>query len=357
MNTFTTYRFRTKTRFNDQIEYSNGELLCNYLNHDLTKLQELYLLMLDIAQRLGYDAPSEEAAGGLSPGDVSYDLRRVMEYVDGLVLSNPPYDLLQGGPQPDGASSDRSALTGLRFPAGDECGLRRLVSKEAAGHMEEIFSYYLPLSESILRVSNIYARYIESYFYRDGVPHSAHDTVHTYNDFLTDNRERTGERYRFQTEAPVSITMSHKVLQEQKDNTVKLRLWEAIEYRHIGDYLASEFSDILRARLFVKKCACCGRFFIINSRYNTDYCDNIAPGETNRTCREIGAQRTFREKVSSDPVWLAYQRAYKTHYARMTKKKISKSEFLAWANEALELRSKALNREISFEEYLQQIKK
>lgn len=357
MNTFTTYRFRTKTRFNDQIEYTNGELLCIYLNHDLTKLQEFYLSMLEIARRLGYEASDGQASIDMPPAEVAEQLRQIISYVDNLVLSNPPYDSITALSQSTGDASGCSALSGFPFPAETECGPKALMPKEIRGRIGEIFNYYLSLSESILRVSNIYAVYISSYFYRQGVPHSAHDTVHTFNDFLNDNLERTGEKYRFQSEVPVTITMSHKILQEKQDGAVKLRLWEAIEYRHIGDYLASEFSDILRARLFIKKCACCGRFFVMNSRYNTDYCDNIAPGETSRTCREIGAQKTFLQKVSSDPVWLAYQRSYKTHYARMMKKKMSKSEFLIWADNAVILRSKAINREIPFEEYLQQIKK
>jgi hypothetical protein len=60
--------------------------------------------------------------------------------------------------------------------------------------------------------------------------------------------------------------------------------------------------------------------------------------------------------VRNDPVWLAHQRAYKAHYARMMKKKMTKPEFLEWSDMALELRTQALKGQISFEEYAKKLK-
>lgn len=73
-----------------------------------------------------------------------------------------------------------------------------------------------------------------------------------------------------------------------------------------------------------------------------EYCENIAPGETDKICREIGALKSFRNKVNNNKVWEIHQRAYKKYYARVMKKKMTKDEFLVWTKNAEKIRDKAL---------------
>lgn len=72
------------------------------------------------------------------------------------------------------------------------------------------------------------------------------------------------------------------------------------------------------------------------------YCDGIAPGETDATCREIGAISNFREKVKSSEIWQLHQRAYKKYFARTRKGTMSRAEFEIWSREAEQLRDRAL---------------
>ena len=72
------------------------------------------------------------------------------------------------------------------------------------------------------------------------------------------------------------------------------------------------------------------------------YCDGIAPGETERTCREIGAISNFREKVKNSEIWQLHQRAYKKYFARTRKGTMSRAEFEIWSREAEQLRDRAL---------------
>ena len=69
-----------------------------------------------------------------------------------------------------------------------------------------------------------------------------------------------------------------------------------------------------------RMCANCGRYFLQAGGYDTEYCDNIALGETAKTCKDVGTKNTFDQKVKTNPVWQLHRRAYKTHYARMKKK-------------------------------------
>ena len=93
-----------------------------------------------------------------------------------------------------------------------------------------------------------------------------------------------------------------------------------------------------------KRCANCGRWFLQTPGATYAYCNLIAPGETVKTCREIGAKASFEEKVSNNEIWQIHQRAYKKYYARVLKSKMSKQEFIAWADEASKLRDDALVR-------------
>jgi len=58
-----------------------------------------------------------------------------------------------------------------------------------------------------------------------------------------------------------------------------------------------------------------------------------------------------RVTIGSCLPWEIYNRAYKQHYARFMKKKMSKSEFAEWGEYAIELRQKAADGELEMEEY------
>lgn len=342
MGELSIYRFRGKTRFNSITELPNGEVLCAYLNREDPQVFRRYRSFLSAAENLRLSAPEYDLA----------QLELLQEsvlFIDEWILSMPPYDQV---PPRENTPEGRSRLSGFRLPLSSPA---KYCPEPPDYIPPPALAYYQTLYETLVRLQKTHRPYITDYYYRNGVPSSPHDTVHTLAQFFADRQGRTLEIY--ERLVPISKTVEPTILYPDSPAAPgKLTLWEHIRYRHIGDFLEDEFSEVLRARTLIKKCECCGRFFLISQHYNTDYCENIAPGETSKTCREIGAQRVFRQKVNSDPVWLAYQRAYKTRYARMMKKKISKAEFLAWADKAIELRTAALDHQIEFDDYLTRLK-
>ena len=90
---------------------------------------------------------------------------------------------------------------------------------------------------------------------------------------------------------------------------------------------------------FVPKCCLnCGCWFLQTPGMSFAYCDQIAPGETEKTCRDTGAVASFQEKVRSSEVWQIHQRAYKKYDTRVLKKNMTKDDFLLWARDAEKLR-------------------
>ena len=81
------------------------------------------------------------------------------------------------------------------------------------------------------------------------------------------------------------------------------------------------------------------------------YCDKPLPDDKNKTCRDVGVKRKYDDKCKNDPIWQTYNRAYKAHYARYMKKKMTISEFEKWSRYASDLRDKALAGKIEFEQY------
>ena len=73
--------------------------------------------------------------------------------------------------------------------------------------------------------------------------------------------------------------------------------------------------------------------------------------QSTKSCRDNAMRHNFKEKIKNDPVWEIYNRAYKQHYARFMKKKMSKSEFAEWGEYAIQLRQRAADGEMEIEEY------
>lgn len=127
-----------------------------------------------------------------------------------------------------------------------------------------------------------------------------------------------------------------------------------------GDCLMCELVEMLRRHQIIKICKNCGRFFI-PKRSNVDYCTRVFSSD-GKTCSDVGYTKTFAKTVKKDELLQAYTRAYKAHYARMTKPRkkaanMSRDEFEAWYKEAKEGLELARQGKINAEEYKTWLKK
>lgn len=71
----------------------------------------------------------------------------------------------------------------------------------------------------------------------------------------------------------------------------------------------------------------------------------------------MGSKRRYDDRCKTNPIWQTYNRAYKAHYARYMKKKMTVVEFEEWSMFASEVRDKALANEIPYEQYYADIRK
>ena len=197
--------------------------------------------------------------------------------------------------------------------------------------IEQLFDRYITLVDDAVRVKNVYAPFLDKY-------NSEDKKKAVYDLFHLPTQPDQGK----QLNASSAVKLIYGVDE-------KGELCRVAEYTSLGDFLYMELMEGLEENSVPRKCANCGRYFLQPGGYDTEYCDNIAPGEDRKTCKEVGAKNTFDQKVKTNPIWQLHQRAYKTHYARMKKKNMTQQEFLNWSEKAAKLRDQCLAGKVTVE--------
>ena len=128
-------------------------------------------------------------------------------------------------------------------------------------------------------------------------------------------------------------------------------LAEQARFLNLLDFLEVEFFRGLAVGNAPRRCHNCGKYFLLTAGYNTCYCNNIAPGETERTCRKVGAHRKeARDRAGRTPAQIEYDRAYNRLKQRKNRKKISLGEWNTAVARAQDLLDRSGRGELTDEE-------
>lgn len=151
---------------------------------------------------------------------------------------------------------------------------------------------------------------------------------------------------------PVNVEIQYELL--ERNNIAQL--YEKIYFYRLVDFFYLDLFKGIMHNYCPKPCKLCGKFFLQENGLAFEYCENTAPDETTKTCRDIGAVQSFKNKIKNNPVWEIHQRAYKKYHARKQKRKMSEAEFADWTISAEKLRDEwlkkyARNNNINLEEY------
>lgn len=126
---------------------------------------------------------------------------------------------------------------------------------------------------------------------------------------------------------------------------------EVLYPKNIKDIVDFVLRNIIRREIAFKQCKSCGKYFLASAAHgNSEYCDRLF-GDTGKTCKEIGSMAVYRKKVDNQPEYQEYNRAYKTHFARIKSKKMTKEHFQEWAEEARKKRDEVTNGQLGLEDY------
>lgn len=134
----------------------------------------------------------------------------------------------------------------------------------------------------------------------------------------------------------------------------KIFIAEKAAFRSLTDFLQTEFYRGLAIGNAPRRCHNCGRYFLLTAGYNTCYCNNIAPGETERTCRKVGAHRKEAQgKANRTPAQKEYDRTYNRLKVRKQRKKITTDEWNIAVAKAQELVAQSERGKLTDEELKQ----
>ena len=228
-------------------------------------------------------------------------------------------------PTSEGYAIYQEMLAGLACFADDLRGFRRQITV-----MTE--RYFEPLKR---RSSGAYAR-AYSHFYADML--------------------RVGLQFNedFDQSFPMEVSF---VPMLQRDEDKEVFLAEKAAFSRLTDFLRTEFYRGLAAGNAPRRCHNCGRYFLLTAGYNICYCSNIAPGETERTCRKVGAHRKEAQgKANRSPAQVEYDRTYNRLKQRKNRGKISVEEWNRAVACAQELADQAGRGELTDEELKQKLK-
>ena len=110
----------------------------------------------------------------------------------------------------------------------------------------------------------------------------------------------------FQQSFPAEIAF---VPMQNEDGEVVIA--EQAQFGELHAFLYVDFYRALARGNAPRRCHNCGRYFLLTRGYNTCYCNNVAPGETTRTCRKVCAHaKEKREREEASPVQQEYKRTY-----------------------------------------------
>ncbi len=121
-------------------------------------------------------------------------------------------------------------------------------------------------------------------------------------------------------------------------------LAERYTFPTLRDFLYVELGRAILHGNAPRQCRLCGGWFFHKQGDRALYCERMAPGKTEKTCRETGARMVFEKKFQDEDTWKLYKRAYKKYYARYMKGNISADEFKAWGEQAASERDAAIEQ-------------
>ncbi len=222
--------------------------------------------------------------------------------------------------------------------------------EEGNRRISETFQRYLTFTDDLLRVKNVYLPFLEKWMHGRRRFLTGQEMADAYGEYLKQYQHGPGD-------SPFGSAESRTTFEIILDENGKNVLCRAHRINTLGVFLYYDFFQGIGRNYIPSRCRNCGKFFLLTAGKYSEYCETPLAGDPAKTCRDIGARKRYDDKCRNDPVWLTYNRAYKAHYARYMKKKMTAAEFERWSRYAVELRSKAESGELEFEEYLNEIKK
>lgn len=199
-------------------------------------------------------------------------------------------------------------------------------------------------------IDGFYRKYIEEYYHDCKHYPKSLDIAKSFNKYREDFPDIDETQSKYITPNRITTTSSPIITEDG-------RVYEVHYHEILSSLVYLDFMECIKREIMPKKCKNCNKFYLPSFGYYSEFCNEIAPNEKTRTCREVGSKASFDQKLNENPILKEYQKAYKTHHARFVKKKMTKDELEQWKIFAKDMMEQVKTSKITFEEYLKEIKK
>ena len=169
------------------------------------------------------------------------------------------------------------------------------------------------------------------------------------DEFLRTREENFREMDRRNFPHSFPIRVSYRAVQHPKKKGEYL-LAEEVFFDNVETFLSLDLLRGLAAGHLPRRCEHCGRWFLLTSGYDTRYCENPAPEEPDKTCRQVGAHR--KEKLLNGTVEIRkqYQRVSNRLKGQKYRGTLSQDEWNQLMKRVQDLRDDALAGRITLSE-------
>lgn len=394
MFNFRAYFYGNDVYINEKYRYSANEILTAYLNDDRAK----HILKSDYIQKLKDFKHRLTISPYMDYNDFSgynsyvYSAMNLLEDLNQIISSLPPFDKIlklpliklddilnsfdlffEDGLQPMDYSygvvdENYANAYGYGEKDDDDHYFLRLIRfdmkplkeadledkymgeelREANRNISAFFDIYIKFLSAYLQVQRIYKPFITDYLNRKDAFPTSSEAAELFEQF---NRDK-GKNF-----SKIKCRMElfgYKSIKGSEGNSI---LCEEIKFIDLGSFLYYDFFRGIAQNYLPNRCKNCGKYFLIRGSWYYTYCDNPLVDESDKTCRNVGSKRSYEKKCKNDPIWQTYNRAYKAHYARYLKKKMTVADIEKWSRFASEIRDRALAGDIPFEQYDADIRK
>ena len=360
MTEFDAYYYDNKFYIGGKKEYALGEILTKFLSKNFKDLDYYLRRCRDYIVLLRYPEERSEAE---NCDEFFHTAMRFFSEVESIIFSLPPYnsmnisrnrlyDLLVENPtiweiETDEKGNELELIehfetTLLIGDLHDPDLIDDVVIFNSK--IKALASEYAIFIEDLIRLEKVYKPFLEKLHSQCRYLDNA-ETAAIVEEFVSGTKSKTQSYDRLEPSGNIRLT--YTTLEKKKTPI----LCESYHFNTIGAFLYIELFKGLEQHYLPIKCGHCGRYFLLESGKFSQYCTRPIKGSEDKVCRDVGFREKYSNKIKSDPIWLIYSRAYKQHYARYLKKKMSQAEFQKWADYALELRQKAVGGELDIEEY------
>ena len=131
---------------------------------------------------------------------------------------------------------------------------------------------------------------------------------------------------------------------------------EVLLPKNIYEIIEFFVRELIKREQPFKVCKSCGRYFAIISHTNSEYCNRLFK-DTNKTCKEIGAVKVYQAKVADNLAMKEFNKAYKTHFARIKYKRMTKEEFKIWSDAARKYRDEVMEEKKPLDDFVKWLKR